>query len=94
LAENGKQWRPVILAAQIAKATNRAIGNRKAMTDKQQRFVAEYLKDLNATQAAIRAGYSPKAANREGARLLSKVDISAAIVAGKRRQLQGGGGSR
>lgn len=49
------------------------------LTEKQKRFVAEYLIDLNATQAAIRAGYSPKAANREGARQLSNVDIQAAI---------------
>ncbi len=34
------------------------------LTDKQKRFCTEYLKDLNATQAAIRAGYSPKYANR------------------------------
>lgn len=49
------------------------------LTDKQMRFVEEYLVDLNATQAAIRAGYSEKAANREGCRLLSKVDIREAI---------------
>lgn len=49
------------------------------LTDKQQMFVKEYLIDLNATQAAIRAGYSEKAANREGGRLLSNVDIQNAI---------------
>lgn len=52
-----------------------------ALTDKQQRFVAEYLVDLNATQAAIRAGYAVKTANREGSRLLSNVDIAAAVAA-------------
>jgi len=52
-----------------------------ALTDKQQRFVAEYLIDLNATQAAIRAGYAAKTANREGSRLLSNVDIAEAIAA-------------
>lgn len=51
------------------------------LTDKQQRFVSEYLVDLNATQAAIRAGYSAKTANREGSRLLSKVDVADAIAA-------------
>jgi phage terminase small subunit len=51
------------------------------LTAKQARFVAEYLIDLNATQAAIRAGYSAKTANREGSRLLSKVDIADAIAA-------------
>ena len=48
-------------------------------TPKQARFVDEYLIDLNATQAAIRAGYSAKTANREGARLLSNVDIRSSI---------------
>lgn len=49
------------------------------MTAKQERFVQEYLIDLNATQAAIRAGYSPKTAQEQSARLLSKVMIQAAI---------------
>lgn len=51
------------------------------LTDKQQRFCEEYLIDLNATQAAVRAGYSEKTANREGSRLLSKVDIQEQIFA-------------
>lgn len=50
------------------------------MTLKQQRFVEEYLIDLNATQAAIRAGYSPKSANEQGARLLANVSISTAVA--------------
>ena len=45
------------------------------MTEKQKRFIAEYMIDLNATQAAIRAGYSPKTANEQGARLLANVSI-------------------
>ncbi len=49
------------------------------MTDKQKRFCEEYLIDLNATQAAIRAGYSPKAAKEQGARLLTNVNIRARI---------------
>ncbi len=49
------------------------------MTGKQERFVEEYLIDLNATQAAIRAGYSPKTANEQASRLLAKVNIQAAI---------------
>ncbi|MDX8492903.1 terminase small subunit [Mesorhizobium sp. VK22B] len=53
------------------------------MTPKQERFVREYLIDLNATQAAIRCGYSAKTANREGARLLSNAVIKAAIDAAK-----------
>lgn len=50
------------------------------MNKKQQRFVDEYLIDLNATQAAIRAGYSVKTANEQGARLLANVSISNAIA--------------
>lgn len=49
------------------------------LTEKQQRFVDEYLIDLNATQAAIRAGYSAKTANEQGARLLANVSIQQAI---------------
>ena len=45
------------------------------MTAKQQRFCDEYLIDLNATQAAIRAGYSEKTANVIGAENLSKPNI-------------------
>ena len=47
---------------------------------KQTRFVAEYLVDLNATQAAIRAGYSPKTARAIGCENLTKPDIAAAIA--------------
>lgn len=50
------------------------------LTAKQSAFVDEYLVDLNATQAAIRAGYSEKTANREGTRLLSNVVIANAIA--------------
>nr|DAK30052.1 MAG TPA: Terminase small subunit [Caudoviricetes sp.] len=45
------------------------------LTAKQQRFCDEYLIDLNATQAAIRAGYSKKTANRIGTENLSKLVI-------------------
>lgn len=46
------------------------------------RFVEQYLIDLNATQAAIRAGYSPKSARQMGARLCTKASISAALRKG------------
>jgi phage terminase small subunit len=46
---------------------------------KQKRFVAEYLVDQNATQAAIRAGYSAKSAGTLGHRLYKKLDIREAI---------------
>lgn len=49
------------------------------LTPKQEAFVREYLIDLNATQAAIRAGYSQKTANEQGARLLANVSIASAI---------------
>ena len=54
-----------------------------ALTAKQQRFVDEYLIDLNATQAAIRAGYSEKSAGDQAAQLLGKTHIKAAIDAAK-----------
>ena len=50
-----------------------------ALTVKQQAFVAEYLVDLNATQAAIRAGYSVKDADKIGMKLLRNTRIKAAI---------------
>lgn len=49
------------------------------MNAKQKRFAEEYLIDLNATQAAIRAGYSPKTAQVQGARLLSNAMVSAYV---------------
>jgi phage terminase small subunit len=53
----------------------------KRLTPKQQRFVREYLIDLNATQAAIRAGYSEKTAYSIGNENLRKPEIAAAIQA-------------
>lgn len=50
------------------------------LTEKQKRFVDEYLIDLNATQAAIRAGYSVKTANEQGSQLLAKLSIQQAIA--------------
>lgn len=50
-----------------------------ALTAKQQRFVDEYLIDLNATQAAIRAGYSKKTARQIADQNLSKLDIKAEL---------------
>lgn len=49
------------------------------LTPKQKRFVAEYLVDLNATQAAIRAGYSEKRASEIGYQLLQKTTVQAEI---------------
>lgn len=50
------------------------------LTDKQQRFVDEYLIDLNATQAAIRAGYSAKTADQQGSRMLANVKVKQAVA--------------
>jgi phage terminase small subunit len=47
----------------------------KELTDKQKRFCEEYLIDLNATQAAIRAGYSQKTAHSIGAENLIKPEV-------------------
>lgn len=46
---------------------------------RQQRFIDEYMVDFNNTNAAIRAGYSPRTANEQGARLLARVSIRAHI---------------
>lgn len=51
------------------------------LSPKQERFCQEYLIDLNATQAAIRAGYAPRSAAARGSRLLCSPDIRAAIEA-------------
>ena len=58
------------------------------LTPKQRIFVAEYLKDLNATQAAIRAGYSEKSAHDIGAQLLGKTHVKAAIDAAKEKRAE------
>jgi phage terminase small subunit len=50
------------------------------LTPKQKRFVAEYLIDLNAKQAAIRAGYSPKTAEVQGSVLLRNPKVKAAVA--------------
>jgi phage terminase small subunit len=52
---------------------------RHELTDKQKTFVQEYLLDLNATQAATRAGYSAKTAYSAGQRMLKNVEIQSAL---------------
>ena len=58
------------------------------LTPKQAAFVAEYLVDLNATQAAIRAGYSAKTAKEQGARLLTNVHIAESIQAAQQARAE------
>ncbi|EHT99937.1 hypothetical protein CKS_1962 [Pantoea stewartii subsp. stewartii DC283] len=50
------------------------------LTDQQRLFVAEYLKDSNATQAALRAGYSKKSAEQIGYQLLQKTSVAQSIA--------------
>lgn len=57
-----------------------------ALNAKQSRFVDEYMVDLNATQAAIRAGYSEKTANEQGARLLVNVSIQEAVQEARQKR--------
>ncbi len=59
-----------------------------SLSRKQAQFVAEYLVDLNAGAAAIRAGYSPKSAETNGPRLLRNAQIAAAVRAGQARHLE------
>lgn len=56
------------------------------LTPRQQLFVAEYLIDLNATQAAIRAGYSKRTARSIGQENLTKPAVSAAVAAGQAKR--------
>jgi phage terminase small subunit len=58
-------------------------GDPSKLNDKQRQFVREYLIDLNATQAAIRCGYSAKTAKVQGSRLLTNVAVQAAIQIAK-----------
>lgn len=55
------------------------------LNDKQAAFVREYLVDFNATQAAIRAGYSKRTAGSQAHDLLKKPEICAALKAGQDR---------
>ena len=58
------------------------------LTARQMRFVDEYLKDLNATQAAIRAGYAAKTANANAARIMVHDGIQEAIEARQQTRVE------
>ena len=58
------------------------------LSPKQERFVAEYLLDLNAAAAARRAGYSAKTAEQQGSRLLSNVKGAEAIATAQQSRTQ------
>jgi phage terminase small subunit len=59
----------------------------KGLTPKQERFIAEYLIDLNGTQAAIRAGYSAKTAGVQAEALLRKPEIERSVKEGQAKRL-------
>ncbi|CAH0168872.1 terminase small subunit [Enterobacter ludwigii] len=65
--------------AQKDKSANELVDD-DGLTAQQRLFVAEYLKDGNATQAAIRAGYSKKSAEQIGYQLLQKTSVAQSIA--------------
>ena len=69
----------------MSKQPSRRTPHTRALTAKQERFVSEYLVSLNATQAAIRAGYSPKTARSIGHENLTKPAITDAVQAALNR---------
>ena len=62
--------------------------NKRGLTARQEKFVEEYMIDLNATQAAIRAGYSAKSAHVGGPTLLDNPRVAAAIAAAKKARAE------
>ena len=65
----------------MQESKNATVRQKSELTPKQELFVREYLVDRNATQAAIRAGYSKKTANQQGARLLANVGVKSTLRA-------------
>jgi phage terminase small subunit len=78
-------------AAQQPKGRKTTPPPKKGLNLRQLRFIDEYLVDMNAAQAAVRAGYSKKAAKELGYRLLTNAHIAAAIEV-KRKELAPGTG--
>lgn len=58
------------------------------LNQRQELFCREYIKDLNGTQAAIRAGYSPKTADRMAYELLKKPEIQAFVLQSKAERVE------
>ena len=77
--------RKTTAATKKAAATPKAV---RKLAPMQSVFVQEYLIDLNATQAAIRAGYSAKTAEQQGYQLLQKPSVQAAIAARQKEREQ------
>lgn len=67
------------------KSTSDGVGK---LRERQKRFIEEYLVDLNATQAAIRAGYSEKTAMEQGYQLLQKTSVQKAIEEAQNKRLE------
>ena len=67
-------------------AANAPARNEAALTPQQERFVAEYLIDLNGKQAAIRAGYAPRSAEVQASRLLSIAKVREAVAAAQAKR--------
>ena len=63
-------------------------GLTKPLAARQQRFVEEYLLDLNGSQAAIRAGYSEQTATMQASRMLTNANIARAIAAAQAKVAQ------
>lgn len=63
------------------------------LTPKQQRFVEEYLVDLNGKQAAIRCGYKPSRAERTACELLAQRKVSEAVINGRKAKAESTGRS-
>lgn len=58
------------------------------LSEREQRFIAEYLKDANGTQAAIRAGYSARSARKTACEMLQKPRVKAAVRLALKKQEQ------
>ena len=65
----------------MTKETEKEIEAKKHLSQKQIRFVQEYMKTNNITQSAIKAGYSPKTASVQGSRLLTTIKIATYVDA-------------
>lgn len=79
-----RQWRVVYRGAlagvqAVARGSEAMATDERGLTPRQAAFVREYLVDLNATQAAIRAGYAEASAGQQGEQLLKKLEIKAAV---------------
>lgn len=84
LVENAKALKT---AGRSGEEPDGTVGEKNGLTARQSRFVDEYLVDLNATQAAVRAGYAPSGARQHACRLLARENVKKAVEkAMKRRQ--------